>query len=87
MLCPKCKSESKVIDSRDRGDRVRRRRQCLVKKCNHRWTTYEIEIPAGTEEALVAAESMLAESLVTIHKAHQRVKEAADKLAARPQEC
>lgn len=40
MLCPKCKkSDSKVIDSRDINNCVRRRRECL--KCSFRFTTYE----------------------------------------------
>ncbi len=40
MHCPKCgDDESKVIESRDTGDSVRRRRECL--KCNSRYTTYE----------------------------------------------
>lgn len=40
MHCPKCGSEeSKVIESRDAGSAIRRRRQCL--KCDNRFTTYE----------------------------------------------
>lgn len=40
MKCPYCGFEdSKVIDSRDIDERVRRRRQCL--KCQARFTTYE----------------------------------------------
>ncbi len=40
MKCPYCgDSESKVIDSRDVGDGIRRRRQCL--RCQARFTTYE----------------------------------------------
>jgi len=38
--CPYCGySESKVIDSRDVEDGIRRRRQCL--RCDSRFTTYE----------------------------------------------
>jgi transcriptional repressor NrdR len=38
--CPYCGySDSKVIDSRDANDGVRRRRQCL--RCDMRFTTYE----------------------------------------------
>lgn len=43
MKCPYCgDTESKVIDSRptDDGERIRRRRECLV--CAKRFTTYEI---------------------------------------------
>lgn len=46
MLCPKCrKAETNVIDSRESGDYViRRRRECP--KCKNRFTTYEkIESP------------------------------------------
>lgn len=40
MNCPYCgDNDSKVIDSRDTSDGIRRRRQCL--KCNNRFTTYE----------------------------------------------
>lgn len=40
MQCPHCTDiESKVIDSRDIGDVIRRRRQCLG--CGGRFTTYE----------------------------------------------
>lgn len=40
MKCPYCEfDDSKVIDSRELDDRVRRRRQCL--KCQARFTTYE----------------------------------------------
>ncbi len=43
MKCPYCGySESRVVDSRptDKGERIRRRRECL--KCGKRFTTYEI---------------------------------------------
>lgn len=40
MHCPKCNSEdTKVVESRDAGSAIRRRRQCL--KCGNRFTTYE----------------------------------------------
>ena len=40
MSCPYCgHTDSKVIDSRDAGDGVRRRRECL--NCERRFTTYE----------------------------------------------
>ena len=40
MRCPYCgRSDSKVIDSRDAGDGIRRRRQC--QDCDSRFTTYE----------------------------------------------
>jgi len=40
MQCPECgHTESKVVDSRDSSDSVRRRRLCL--HCSGRFTTYE----------------------------------------------
>jgi len=40
MLCPKCKSETYVIDSRDVEQAViKRRRECA--QCEHRFTTFE----------------------------------------------
>ncbi len=40
MVCPYCGHEdSKVIDSRDAGEGIRRRRECL--QCGLRFTTYE----------------------------------------------
>ncbi|MBM4448046.1 MAG: transcriptional repressor NrdR [Chloroflexi bacterium] len=46
MNCPYCGYyDSRVIDSRDINDGVRRRRQCL--KCGHRFTTYERLQPIG----------------------------------------
>ncbi|MDR0955747.1 MAG: transcriptional regulator NrdR [Candidatus Nomurabacteria bacterium] len=45
MRCPKCGAgDSKVVESRDSGESIRRRRECL--KCGARFTTYErIERP------------------------------------------
>ncbi len=46
MNCPFCGyQDSKVIDSRDVNDGVRRRRQCL--SCSSRFTTYERLQPTG----------------------------------------
>jgi len=40
MRCPYCaKADSKVIDTRESDETIRRRRECL--KCNRRFTTYE----------------------------------------------
>ena len=40
MNCPSCENEeSKVIDSRESPDGIRRRRECL--RCRKRYTTYE----------------------------------------------
>ncbi|MFC1980462.1 transcriptional regulator NrdR [Chloroflexota bacterium] len=46
MNCPYCGyHDSKVVDSRDVNEGIRRRRQCL--ECDHRFTTYERLQPAG----------------------------------------
>jgi len=46
LNCPYCGYfDSRVIDSRDVNDGIRRRRQCL--QCNSRFTTYERLQPAG----------------------------------------
>jgi len=46
MNCPYCGyHDSRVIDSREINDGIRRRRQCL--KCESRFTTYERLQPAG----------------------------------------
>ncbi len=50
MKCPACGSRSRVIDSRESGDCVRRRRCC--DRCSQRWTTYEL-IPGMTDEGRV----------------------------------
>lgn len=39
MKCPKCQSDSKVLETRYIDHGVRRRREC--KKCFHRFRTYE----------------------------------------------
>ncbi len=46
MICPYCShQDSKVIDSRDVDNGIRRRRQCL--SCNARFTTFERIQPAS----------------------------------------
>jgi len=46
MNCPYCEAQnSRVIDSRDVNDGIRRRRQCLG--CESRFTTYERIQPSG----------------------------------------
>src|SRR3989344_8928446 len=39
VKCPFCNAETKVIDTRESEDSVRRRREC--EKCEQRFTTYE----------------------------------------------
>jgi len=41
VICPKCKSKSKVYNSRPTDDgTIRRNRECL--KCSHRYATIEV---------------------------------------------
>lgn len=42
MTCDGCGHDSRVIDSRDSGAIVRRRRECLSPACKVRFTTYEV---------------------------------------------
>ncbi len=45
MICPHCGSKQhKVIDTREAGDTIRRRRQC--RSCGQRFTTYEHVAPS-----------------------------------------
>ena len=42
MRCPFCQwQDSKVVDSRDVDESIRRRRECLNPGCGARFTTYE----------------------------------------------
>ena len=40
MLCPYCKGKTEVVDSRFKGDKIKRRRECV--KCHYRFNTYEL---------------------------------------------
>ena len=41
MVCPYCQfPDSKVVDSRPKDDRIKRRRECI--KCGARFTTFEV---------------------------------------------
>ena len=60
MFCPFCNNDnSKVIDSRDSGDSIRRRRECL--RCGLRFTTYE---RVQTRALLVARGTVEEKSLI-----------------------
>ena len=48
MMCPKCNSKSKVINSRPSNYGIYRRRQCL--ECGHRFSTQEV-LSLNVEEA------------------------------------
>lgn len=48
VSCPKCRSKnSRVLDSRHRGDGTRRRREC---DSGHRFTTFEVVVPSNTHK-------------------------------------
>lgn len=40
LKCPRCSDVTDVIDSRDSGERIRRRHKCRA--CSSRFTTYEV---------------------------------------------
>lgn len=48
MMCPKCNSKSRVINSRPSNYGIYRRRQCL--ECGHRFSTQEV-LSLNVEEA------------------------------------
>ena len=50
VICTECKGPTEVIDSRTISDGlvIRRRRRCLNKKCEERFTTIESVVPEGT---------------------------------------
>ena len=41
-MCPECKADSEVSETRERPYGIRRRRKC--KACGHRWSTVEIPV-------------------------------------------
>jgi transcription elongation factor Elf1 len=53
MNCPACGNPTRVVDSRKRARRVRRRREC--KECGQRFTT--LEMPLQEAEALQELEA------------------------------
>ena len=80
MMCPKYNNgDSKVIDSRPLSTagnpRIRRRRECLRKRCKHRWTTYEI---AGD---VLDAFERFGEAIVDIRWASTQLRQVSDILA------
>lgn len=44
MRCSKCNGFTDVKDTRQKGQRIRRRREC--RKCGYRFTTFESELEA-----------------------------------------
>lgn len=73
MKCPKCKSKSKVYDSRANGETIRRRRRCL--KCKHRYATIEIlEVKADKLDELMGGVKDSLDDLCNINGAPKRKK-------------
>ena len=40
MKCPRCQSESRVLETRE----PKRRRECTDSVCGHRWSTVEVSL-------------------------------------------
>lgn len=79
MRCPKCHSASAVVDSREVGGLVRRRRGCVA--CCHRWTTREVPDQCVPSPALAAGLLGLAQELEAVA---EYVRECAEKVGAAP---
>ena len=76
MVCPKCKTKTQVIDSRNRGKQViYRRRVCL--NCGHKFSTWESPIPIDPRKAEAAKVSKAAR---TVKIQGQRIIELAESL-------
>jgi transcriptional regulator NrdR family protein len=72
MPCPKCRGETKVIDSRwwHGSKQVARRRHC--KKCKHRWTTFEWQtepVQRNLKPLIDDMEGLMAEAIKEFRKA------------------
>ena len=51
--CPRCMSDSRVLESRKLPDAIRRRRSCSSHDCSHRWTTYEVAAADSLEPGAI----------------------------------
>jgi len=58
MNCPDCRSDTRVLDTRERSDKreVRRRRECLVCKC--RFSTIETDEGPVTTQTVEEIEKL-----------------------------
>lgn len=56
--CSECAAPSYVIDSRDTGDYIRRRRKCSRNTCGYRWTTKEVSIHRGDKRDMLILEAI-----------------------------
>ncbi|KTS30892.1 hypothetical protein NS228_06030 [Methylobacterium indicum] len=57
MICPRCKADTKVVDSRPEagGTVIRRRRICTDATCGHRFTTTESTLDVAARRKRAAA--------------------------------
>lgn len=88
MICPYCSNkETKVLDSRESENSVRRRRECT--KCNKRYTTYErVEIDLtiikkDNRREPFSREKLKSGMIKSIQKrpiSNDRIEEIADKI-------
>ena len=70
QICPECGgTDYDVIDSRLCQEYRRRRYQCGVATCKHRWNTHEQRVSEATDDADVASEiqSCMAQ-MASLHK-------------------
>lgn len=84
MICPSCKGETRVIDSREArvGDfvGVRRRRECL--RCAARYTTYEI--PSADIEAAKRSKELAVKFAALATELSAACRSVCDEEAPRP---
>jgi transcriptional regulator NrdR family protein len=74
IICPKCSARAVVIDTRESGHTVKRRRKCP--ECGARWSTWEVMFDEGmnidaAKEASIAA---MIEAKITLRDALERIQ-------------
>lgn len=52
MKCPKCEKDTRVTETRESNNKVRRRRRCQNSLCGHIFSTYETLKEDGIVEEL-----------------------------------
>ena len=77
MTCPRCHGVTRVVDSREARESVRRRRACRA--CGHRFTSHEVaaEHVAADRERVAAALRQLA---VTLDATAELLRQTSDLL-------
>jgi transcriptional regulator NrdR family protein len=75
VICPKCKSKSKVYNSRPTDDgTIRRNRECL--KCSHRYATIEVLADIKKFETRVVAKPAQPKKVVVTTKKKKKGRNA-----------